>query len=336
MEVTEEDLALVHALQIAPRVAWAQAADVLGAHPTTLAARWDRLRAAGAAWVTAYPVGSPEQMSLSFHDVECELDRRPAVVQDLCAIPEVISVEESARNRDIMLTVITPSLQELSRRVLPQVIGIDGLTKCQTSVATRLHSAGHAWRLNVLNRTQQAMLAQFAAVDPAQPGRLPDRYWPIMQVLARDGRASVADIARQTGVHPATARRQLNRILAGNTLSFRCEIAQSYSGLPVSCQWFARVPAGEHRKAAAALKSFRNLRLCVSTSGLTNFIFVLWLRSVADVLTAEQTISERVPGIELVESAITLNHAKRVGWLLDPDGTATGDVVVPNVPTPLG
>ena len=48
------DLALIHALQVAPRVSWAQAGQVLGTSPAALAERWARLRSSGLAWVTAH------------------------------------------------------------------------------------------------------------------------------------------------------------------------------------------------------------------------------------------------------------------------------------------
>jgi hypothetical protein len=92
------------------------------------------------------------------------------------------------------------------------------------------------------------------------------------------------------------------------------------------------VPAGQHENAAEALLTFRNLRLCASTTGTTNFTFVMWLRSVADVMASELAIAERVPAIALVESTIALNYPKRVGWLLDTEGRATGEVVVPRLP----
>ncbi len=57
VELSEEDLALIHALQIAPRLSWADAAEILGVHATTLAARWERLRSGGAAWITAHLIG---------------------------------------------------------------------------------------------------------------------------------------------------------------------------------------------------------------------------------------------------------------------------------------
>lgn len=336
MEITEEDLALVHALQISPRVTWTDAGRILGAHPTALAARWERLRASGTAWVTANLISSGMDTTLAFLDIECALDRRAEVVRAVCAIPEVVSVEEPARNRDLLLTVVTSSLAELSQSVVPQLASIAGLTRYQASVCTRLHSGGESWRLNILNKSQQAALQ---ALEPSTSSgahtTLSDSYWTMVQALTRDGRASAADIARETGVHATTASRRLNRLLESNILSFRCELAQAHSGYPISCRWFANVPPEHHDEAAEALRAFQNLRLCASISGPVNFTFVMWLQSVSDVMEAELAIKERVPWIEFVESTLTLNYVKRVGWMLNRDGTATGDAVVARMMTPL-
>ncbi|HEY8721055.1 Lrp/AsnC family transcriptional regulator [Pengzhenrongella sp.] len=332
MEVSEENLALIHALQIAPRVSWTDAAEILGSHPTTLATRWDRLRQSGLAWVTANPISPGMELSLSFFDIECTLDRRSAVIDSVCAMPEVVSVVESARNRDLMLIVQTSSLAVLGQTVVPRLAGIAGVTKYQASMCTRLHAEGHRWRLNVLDKRQQADLEALRPRTSQSAASWPAEYWDVVRILMRDGRASAADIAKEIGVHPTTASRRLNNILASDLVSFRCEMAQHYSGYPVSCQWFANVPAGQHENAAEALLTFRNLRLCASTTGTTNFTFVMWLRSVADVMASELAIAERVPAIALVESTIALNYPKRVGWLLDTEGRATGEVVVPRLP----
>jgi hypothetical protein len=45
----ELDLALLHSLQIAPRVPWAEAGRILGASAAALAARWGRLTGHGLA-----------------------------------------------------------------------------------------------------------------------------------------------------------------------------------------------------------------------------------------------------------------------------------------------
>lgn len=340
MELDEDDLALINALQIAPRLSWQDASAVLGAHATSLAARWERLRAAGAAWVTAHPVGDPQQMCLALVDIDCDLHRRAAVTAALAGVPAVVTIDEAASNRDLLLTVITPSLEYFTDGVVARFKNLDGLLKYRVRLCTRLHRGGDAWRLNVLDRAQEAALRTLAGAGPAGtlPGvapaagagaPLPESHRALLPFLSRDGRATAAAIARSLGRNPSTVQRQLNRVLASGLLSFRCEIAQKHSGFPVTCQWFATIPADQHGAAAKALRGLRNVRLCASTTGRTNFVIVMWLQSLAEVLNAEVAMRRRVPGIELAESVVTLSPVKRVGWMLNPDSTSTGAVVVP-------
>lgn len=330
MELSEDDLALIQVLQAAPRLGWADAAKVLDVHATTLAARWERLAVSGAAWVTAHLAGDPKQMLLAYVAVDCEMNRRDSVTAELAAVPEIITVEEAASNRDLMLTVITRSLEEFSDKVITRLKAVEGLTKYQVALCTRLHSSGDDWRLNVLSRSQLATLRTLAApVGPAsvQAAQLPQSHLDLLPFLARDGRATAADIARALGRHPATVQRQLNRVLASGILSFRCEIAQRYSSFPVTCQWFVNVPAGQHDAAAAGIRTISNVRLSASTTGPTNFVIIMWLHTLADVMSAELALQQKVPGIEIVESAVMLRTVKRVGWMLKEDTTASGAVV---------
>ncbi|MDP9989166.1 Lrp/AsnC family transcriptional regulator [Arthrobacter sp. FW306-05-C] len=330
MELSEDDLALIQVLQASPRLGWADAAKVLGVHATTLAARWDRLTSNGAAWVTAHLAGDPKQMLLAYVAVDCEMNLRDSVTAELAAVPEIVTVEESASNRDLMLTVITRSLEEFSAKIITRLKAVEGLTKYQVALCTRLHSSGDDWRLNVLSRAQLATLRTLAsppAPDSTQAAQLPQNHLDLLPFLARDGRATAADIARSLGRHPATVQRQLNRVLASGILSFRCEIAQAYSSFPVTCQWFVNVPAGQHDAAAAQIRTISNVRLSASTTGPTNFVIIMWLQTLADVMSAELALQQKVPGIDIVESAVMLRTVKRVGWMLKEDTTASGAVV---------
>lgn len=336
MELSEEDLRLINALQISPRISWSDAGEVLGVHATTLAGRWDRMRAAGAAWTTSHFMGDPKNMCLAMVDVDCEMDLRPDVTAALADLSEVITVEEAASNRDLTLTVITSDLEQFSTHVLPRLREIRGLTKYQTALCTRIHTSGYAWRLNVLTRAEQQALRAVAGPESANPSApdaivvpLPQSHLAIIPFLARDGRATAAEIARALGRNPATVQRQIGRVLASRKLSFRCEIAQKLSGYPITVQWFTNVPAGRHEAAATELRSIRNVRFSASTTGRTNFTMIMWLRSLTEVMEIELAIQERIPGIELVESVIMLKTAKRVGWMLNPDSTSTGTFVPP-------
>ncbi|MGP4019793.1 AsnC family protein [Saccharopolyspora sp. 5N708] len=50
----ELDLALVNAVQIAPRGSWQVLGSVLGVDPSTVARRWQRINELGLVWMTAY------------------------------------------------------------------------------------------------------------------------------------------------------------------------------------------------------------------------------------------------------------------------------------------
>ncbi|WP_138414481.1 Lrp/AsnC family transcriptional regulator [Sinomonas gamaensis] len=326
VQLSEEDLALLHALQIAPRVPWLEAAEILGAHPATLARRWERLRQAGLAWSTAHLRGDPAEMVVAFVDVECDPGQREEAVAALAAIPEAQTIDVATSHPDLSLTVFARSLVDCAERVLPQIAAAPGVNRIQSELCTRLHSGGHSWRLAALDRAQIAAFAELGRVEPFT-GPLPAACFDLLPLLVRNGRASAAEIARELGRSPATIHRQLAKVLGSGLLSFRCEVAQGPAGYPVACKWLAKVPPGQHAQAAAAIGGLRNVRLVASTTGQTNFTIMMWLRTVADVMTAELTIQERIPGIELVQSTVMLRAVKRVGFMLRADGTTTGEVV---------
>ncbi|BCT77557.1 AsnC family transcriptional regulator [Sinomonas cyclohexanicum] len=323
---SEEDLALLHALQIAPRAAWSDLADVLDAHPATLARRWERMRSSGLAWVTAHLRGDPAAMVLAFVDVECELGRREEAVAALARLPEVQTIDIGSSHPDISLTVFAASILDYAENAVPRIAAQPGVLRMDAHLCTRLHAGGHTWRLAALNRAQIAAVSELARVEPFA-GRLPPAALDLLPHLSLDGRATAAELSRVLGRSAATVHRQLTRVMGSGLLSFRCEVAQARAGYPVACKWLAKVPPGQHAAAAAALAGLRNIRLAASTTGRTNFTIMMWLRSVADVMTGELTLREKVPGIELVESVVMIRAVKRVGVMLRADGTTTGEVV---------
>ncbi|NUL47593.1 Lrp/AsnC family transcriptional regulator [Cellulosimicrobium funkei] len=326
----EGDLQLVHALQIGPRLPWTAVGEILDQHPTSLAARWRRLERNGAAWITAHPLGHPDQMALSFHDVRCQPGHRQQVAEAIGRIPEVFSVEECHRDRDFMLTVISPEPTQLTEIVYPQLEGIPHLSGYESTFCTRLHRTAANWELDALSPTQRRALRAAAGPPPApeaHPGPPPPSFGPILRVLGRDGRASAAQVAEATGLHPATARRRLQRVLDSGTLSFRCDVSHRATGYPVMCQWFARLPAADHDAAAAELAGLGALRLCASTTGRSNFMFMMWHRSPTDIMALERRVSERLPRLEIRETVIISNIPKRAGWRLDGNGRRQEDFV---------
>lgn len=173
--------------------------------------------------------------------------------------------------------------------------------------------------------------AQRPAAGQRRPytGRQPSHFAAILRELARDGRASAAQIAAATGLNPPTVRRQLRQVLDSGAVTIRCETSHCAAGFPAVCEWFCRLPAAEHEDAAAALQSMSSLRLCTSLTGPANSSFTMWLRSPADIMTVEQRIAARIPGLEVLEPVVITEIPKRAGRVLDVDGRSTGQVVLP-------
>lgn len=331
----EEDLALLHCLQIAPRVTWTDLAPVLSTTPTALAARWHRLRSSGLAWVGSYPDARRDTLVTSLVEIDVAPGRRAEVVNLLCRDPRAISVEESARGRDLLLTVLTKDLASLTRFVLDEMDGIDGIDRQRTHLATAVHTDGTSWRLDALNKEQQAACEAIAAAIGPQSGvAQPKDVADLVDALARDGRASAAELARLTGRSPATVRRQLARIVGSGMLRFRCEVAQLTSQWPIACTWVARVPPAEQERTVTALATLPELRLCISTTGDTNLMFTVWVRSLQHLMRLEHLLGEKLPWLGIVDNAVTLRTRKRVGWLLDDNGLATGEVIASSALTP--
>lgn len=325
----ESDLELISALQIAPRASWAEIGRVLGRHPTTLATRWERLRESGTAWVTAHLMGDPREMTVTLHDVLCRPDQRRNVVEALCRIPEIASVDECSRQKDIMLTVFSRSFEWLHAELTPQLDVIPGLVRHESYYLTELHYAAHDWRITQLNPWQTEQLRQLAIKPSADSVQLPSDFIDIARILARDGRASAAEISAATGVPPSTARRRLQRVLESGVLALRCDVAHSRVGYPLACQWQARLPIDKHRQVAQVLRQLGALRLCGSITGRANLVFAFWLRNQAQVVEIERGIAQLLPDLEIIESSMFNSSLKRMGWRLGPGGVATGEVVVP-------
>lgn len=334
-ELSPLDLSLINLLQFAPRITWGEAGEILGTHPTTLAVRWDRLRESGAAWMTAQVQVKSGPAELAFIELESRSDLIPETVAALVAMPQVLSVESFSGERNLGLTVTACNLAELSTLVEEKISRVPGVKGLRVLLASQLHSTGDSWRLKVLS-PEQVERAQAAAAAEAKslPRRssLTEEHWAVAQVLMRDGRASAAEIARSTGLHPATARRHLQKVLASGAIRLRCDLAQSLSGHPLTVQWFTRLNAADHAAAAARLSEDSRTRVVASITGDANFLVVMWLKNVAEIMEAEQFIQSCAPEISIQQSVVSLRPVKRMGWVLDQQGLNSGEFVLPQLP----
>ncbi|MFD3662068.1 Lrp/AsnC family transcriptional regulator [Streptomyces sp. NPDC058659] len=325
----ELDLALVNALQLAPRAPWAQLARPLGVDAATLSRRWARLRASGEAWITCH--AAPSQVtygSLALIEVSCRPQARQALAQRLARHPQAVSVELVAGACDLLLTVATATPSLMTAYVL--ALGRDeALTASRTHLVQHLHRDGSEWRMDALSRDQRRDLAEpedSAARTTAAILTREDRA--LMLALAEDGRRSVASIAAELDRPESTVRRLLHSLLHGGRAVLRCDTAHLHSGWRSSATLWMSVPPAQLAAAGDELSRLRNTRMAASVSSEANLLSVVWLHTLADLGRYEAQAAVRIASARVLNRAVNLRWIKRMGRLLADDGRSTGCVPI--------
>lgn len=325
----ETDLALVHALQLAPRSTWARLAEVLDVSAATLTRRWARLTREGLAWFSCYPSSTRDWSGHAweagaFVEVECAPGQRQAVMDELGHRPAVWNIDATSGQRELMLTMIAPSIVELDGQVACSIATIPGVRATRTHFFRSIIREGSSWRLDALSSEQQQAL-----VPPSthERGTRPsDRDLAVLSILGSDARVPASVVADRLGCSESTAGRYIARVTAARFTSIRCEVAHYAAGWQVAATLWLDVPQSELRSVATAVARLPEIRLCVTVSSEANLAAQIWLHRIEDLDQFETLLATRFPGTRVLDRWITPRFAKRLGHLIGPDGRRTGFV----------
>ncbi|MFH8734505.1 MULTISPECIES: Lrp/AsnC family transcriptional regulator [unclassified Streptomyces] len=326
---SELDLALVDALQAAPRAPWARLGRALGVDATTAARRWERLRAGGLAWVSAYD--SAKATTVAYVEVRC----RPRAVESagaaLADMPWVFSVDETAGDFDLLASVVAADLPSLGRSVYGLIGGLRGVRSTRTRLGITLYSEGGDWRMRAMEPSGDAGLSAPRTSHPTPYSahmhhRPPPEDQALLEALGRDGRLGYTDLGTATGMSEHTARRRLQRMVRDRDITFRCDLAHPLAGLSTVVLYRTAVPHTHLEATGNALARREEVRLAVSVSGSDNLLVMVWLRGLHAIDPFEAHLAERFPHLKVSDRTVFLHTRKRMGRLLDTTGRAVGHV----------
>lgn len=283
--------------------------------------------------MTAYPHWSPaDSPVVALVDVNCEGHSIQDVSAALCRHSRVLTVEQAVSGRDLVLTVTASSFAGLSTLLIDHLPAVPGIASVRGHIVAEVHVDGSAWRLDALDRTQVQRLGGRGSGGVSESEALlvtsmPDAFDPLVAGLGRDGRATAAALAVELDRPVSTVRRQLSTLIRSGILSFRCEISQWRTRWQIIVTWWCRVPEGRRPELIAALSRHPQVRLCATLTGATNFLFTMWVHDPGDIPRIQGWLEQLVPEVQIGDVAVTLRNYKRIGWLLDAEGRATGEVV---------
>jgi DNA-binding Lrp family transcriptional regulator len=338
--VDELDLALINALQIAPRASWQAVGGALGIDPVTAARRWSRLSEAGLAWVTC--VAGPQahgEFCMAYIEVACAPGRVPEVANVLAGHEEVRYLHRLAAQYELLVVIAVASPGDVADYLSGRLGRTDGVAGYRAQLRTIGYREPSAWRLHHLTPAQRTMLEA-----AARPAARPDRHHlrtdetdrRLFALLHQDGRVTVSKAAAAAAVSEPAARRRIARLLANQLIRPRCELAQAISGTPVTALLWLRVPPSALDAAARRLATRREVRLCCAVAGARNLLIMLWLPSVGDLPRVEAEIGAQIPVAEVVDRAVCLHTLRQMGRLLDTGGRSVGSVEGASVGWPAG
>lgn len=333
--LTGEELALIDALQIAPRAPWATVGSLLGISPVTAAKRWTALADSGAAWVTAAPgMAHHNAQCLAYVEITCRPEHRLSVANAIAEHSNALTVELTMGSADILVTVAAADLSTLSHYLLFHLDRVEHVLSTRTRLATRLYGEGSMWRVRVLEpdvakRLEQVRRTQ-ATTEPDEMVRpeLTEVAKAIMLCLATDGRMSLVELAERADVSVSTVRRQLGRLVRSGVAILRTDVNAMAVGWPVQIYLWAEVPTDRLSESAHVLSGFRSARLTATVAAGANLALCSWLRTVEDVHHLELTIAQRLPHVRVLDRLVVLRQVKRMGRLLDGAGNAVGSVPI--------
>ncbi|MEX8057239.1 Lrp/AsnC family transcriptional regulator [Microbacterium sp. 16-032] len=320
----ETDLAIFHAVEIAPRASWATVGAAVGVDPVTAARRWDSMQEANLAWVTCYPLLT-RGMAAAFLQIQCKVACVRAVAAIIAELPHAMTVEIVSGSSDIFMVACAKSHQDLSELILESLPRIPGVEKIlsQPTVATHL-DRGLAAAGSMEPGSRSRLPAHDRGTLVPSTGRTDDLDWAICMELSRDGRSSVAALARAVGASESSVKRRVSKLISAGALHVRAALAPA--AIPTSAiVWIGlRVPAGDVGEAVSRITALTGTTYLGLAAGPTNMHVRVALPHLAALEAFEAKIHHINPRIDIEGRMVVLEIVRYASRTFDKHGRVTG------------
>jgi DNA-binding Lrp family transcriptional regulator len=325
LDWSPEDLRLVAALQLAPRASFARLASVLGMHERTVGRRYRALRRSGI--LRIFGVVDPMavgQQSWSVR-VRCRPDTSETLASALAARDDVAWVGLTAAGSEVSFNIRSLSSQRrdlLLTRTLPRTAHVLGI-EAAVLLYSFLGMNAHDWSsLQVhLSEAEADELAGASSARRADPGRprpmqleVHDRA--LLEVLARDGRAGVAELAAAAGISEGRAARRLASLLEHGAVVIDLDLATEAFGYAVSASLHLRVTPARLHEVGEAIAALPEVAFVGAMSGRDNLMVSVTSRSLADLYAFATSRIGALDGIQEMEVLPFMRVVKQSGALV--------------------
>jgi DNA-binding Lrp family transcriptional regulator len=314
--IDDLDRDLLHALAVDGRAPFARIGEVLGVSDRTVARRYARLRESGMLRL----VGVVDPNRLGGAQWVIRVHCQPGTAMEVAV---ALARREDTRWVHLLSggTEITVSLQSWSAQERDELI-LQRLQRTAPVVSMTAHCVLHVFSggptgfsgLRTLSDAQiDALRPNRRRPEPAEPVELTDADRPLLEALARDGRAPYPVLAAATGVSESTVARRVEALRAADVLYLDVDVDAERLGYRMDARLWISVPPAQLAETGAAIAGHSEVVFCGATTGRTNLLVSVVCRDSADLY---RYLTERIgalPQIREVETAPELRTVKRAG-----------------------
>ncbi|MFD0688975.1 Lrp/AsnC family transcriptional regulator [Actinomadura fibrosa] len=311
------DRGLVHALRIDGRAPFTRIGEALGVSENTVARRYRRLRSSGVLRVAGTVNGARLGHTSWTIRLRCTPDAAGAIAEALAARDDTSFVYLLSGGTEISCNTRTRSADERDALLLERLPRTRRVIGVSAHLLLRSYALPGTWLGPAVLSPEQAALLRppepdgDAAADPVVTDLTADRA--LLGALARDGRATHADLARATGWSESTVRRRTDALRRAGVLTFQVDIEPRRLGFHAEARLWMSVRPSALQTAATAMAAHPEVSFVALTTGPTNLVAAVNCRDTEDLA---RYLTERVAaldGITALESAPVIRAAKRAG-----------------------
>ena len=313
------DRQLVHALQLDPRAPFSRIAAVLGVSDQTVARRYTRLRTEGLIRVLGLPDPGVLGEDRWLVRVQCTPDASATVAAALARREDTSWVGLNSGGTEISCVIRNLTSQDehaLLLRKLPHTPSVVAVTAYCVMHTFFGGSMSLVTKWDALDREQVAALTlPPPSVVPDGPVRLQEGDQRMLDVLARDGRAGLAELATATGWSQSTVRRRMAELHDCGALYFDLEFERRIFDLEARALLWLSVAPAELDATGEALAEHPEVAYACATTGPTNLHAVVLSSDMAALYSYLTTRIASLPAIRQVETSPILRQVKGAGPL---------------------
>ncbi len=325
MEVTLLDAIerqIVHLLTIDPRASFRTIAAVTGISDQTAARRYRRLAESAGLRVLGVPDGSRLGWTEWFLRLQTTPGGADSIAEALARRPDTRWVHLASGGTEIICTLEARSEEQRDALFLR---GLPGSRRVvQISAHSILHDfAPGPWReaTRALSSAQLALLSRGddPPGSPRSRGDCPSprpplaEDEPLLDELARDGRASIAALAAAIHWHESTVRRRIDELCRSGVLYFEVDIDNRVLGLNAHAMLWLSVEPARLAEAGQAIAAHPEIPFAAATTGPTNLVASALFRDTRHLYEYLTGDLAGLPGVSSVQTAPIIRTLKRTG-----------------------